>query len=37
MIGLLASQGSRGADAGIGWRVLRDPLAFVTLPLLFFL
>lgn len=29
--------GEQKSCAGIGWGMLRDPLAFVTLPLLFFL
>lgn len=37
MKGLVAFQGSRATDAGFGWRMLCDQLAFVTLSLLFFL
>lgn len=36
MKGLVAFQGSRAADGGFAWKVLCEPLAFVTLPLLFF-
>lgn len=37
MKGLVAFQRSRATDAGFEWRMLCDPVAFVTLPLLFFL